>query len=742
MAAASGFRGNAFELIDRTKDLGNKVWLLKFDLPGEKVNKFSREVMEEFEKLVTTLEGMSGQIEALIVVSPKPGIFIAGADIKMIQAAKTEDEATKLSAMGQALLNRWEDLPFATIVAINGAALGGGCEFSLASSAIAMSSDKSAKIGLPEVMLGVIPGMGGCVRLPAKVGIANALDMILASKQLDGERAFKSGLADVMIPKENFQTEVEQWVVKNLKSLLKRQRLGREPKLGGAGGAVGKILEGTPFGRAVIYSKARDGVMKQTKGKYPAALEAVRVLKANGVTYGKPLRGKARERAMDREAKGFGKCAATDVSKNLIRIFFMTEDVKKSNGLPSGTSTKPIKVRVGGVLGAGIMGGGIAQLFADRGIQARMKDITTQALATGVDSAARIFKKKVERRRMTKREYAQKMNLIAPTLDFTGFEATDLVVEAVVEKMEIKKTVLKELEGHVRADAVIATNTSSLSVSEMQTALSKPERFVGMHFFNPVHRMPLVEVIRGQKSNDQAIASTYQLCKDLGKTPIVVKDAPGFLVNRLLLPYLNEAAFILGEGVPMEEIDRALEDFGMPMGPIELLDEVGLDTAEKVAHVLEDAFKDRVQANPQSGALVKGGRLGKKNGKGFYTYEGKGGRRGTVDNEVYSLLGVKTKPGSMKAQDIVERCVFTMINEASLCLEEKVADKAADVDLGMIMGTGFPPFRGGLLRYADSVGAKYIIDRLKSWEAEKGLRFKQAAPLVRMAERGEKFHKD
>jgi 3-hydroxyacyl-CoA dehydrogenase/enoyl-CoA hydratase/3-hydroxybutyryl-CoA epimerase len=718
-----------------------KIWTLTFDLPGEKVNKFSRPVMEAFEALLPELEtlGTQGKVDALMVVSGKPGIFIAGADIDLIRAARTVEEARELSRGGQKLLDRWEDLPFPTVVAIEGAALGGGCEFSLASSAIVMSNDPAARIGLPEVLLGVIPGMGGCVRLPRKVGLATSLDMILTGKTLTGDRAAKAGLAEACLPKENFKQSALSWVQKNLAALQAGTRLAKEPKLGGMGGAMGAVMEKTPMGRMVIFKKAREGVLSKSKGHYPAPIEAIETMQATGASYSEKIRGKAREKAMEREAEGFGRVAATDVSKNLIRIFFLTESVKKSKGVASSGSgdIKTQPVRAAAVLGAGVMGGGIAQLFAEKDISTRMKDLTVPALALGVQAAAKIFSKQVSRKRITKRQYLQKLNHIAPVLDFSGFASAQMVVEAVVEKMEIKQAVLKDLEKYVKDDCVIASNTSSLSISKMQEAMAKPERFAGMHFFNPVAKMPLIEVIRGAKSSDHAVSAVYQFSKQLGKTPIVVKDSPGFLVNRLLLPYMNEATFLLAEGVPMDEIDRALLKFGMPMGPIELIDEVGIDVGDKVAHILNDAFGARAETSPVNGKVAGSGRLGKKNGKGFYKYEG---RDKSVDTEIYTLIGVTPKPGAVSDEEIVERCILPMINEASRCLEEKVVESADDVDLGMIMGTGFPPFRGGLLTYADNLGIPAIIEKLRKYQPKGGARFEPAPILLERDKKRLKFH--
>ena len=717
----------------------NRLWSLTFDLQGEKANKFSKEVMAEFDLLMPWLEAQGSEIDALLLMSAKPGIFIAGADIEMVQAIQTAQEAEQLSRHGQQVLDRWEDLPFPTVAVVNGAAMGGGMEMSLGSSAIVVSNDATAKLGLPEVLLGILPGMGGCVRLPRKVGLANALDLILTGKTLNGERAYRMGLVEAVLPKEGFQESAIAWTIQNLKSLRSGVRLAKEPKLGGVGGAAGVLLEKTPMGRAFVLKKAREGVLSKTHGNYPAPLEVIEIMRSTGAGYGERLRGKSRESAMEREALGFGRCAATQVSKNLIRLFFLTETVKKSKGLPPGVSAEVRPVRAGGVLGAGVMGGGIAQLLADRGVPARMKDVTGQALATGIQAATKLFQKDTKRKKITARQAVQKLGLISPTLDYAGFHSLDLVVEAIVENMEIKKKVLQELETKVRPDCIIASNTSSLSITEMQKVLKSPERFVGMHFFNPVAKMPLIEVIRGATTSDAAVTTTFQFCKQLGKTPIVVKDAPGFLVNRLLAPYLNEATYLLSDGVPIYEIDRVLGGFGMPMGAMELVDEIGVDVGEKVAHILYDAFGARMLPSPHNAKIVAAKRLGKKNGLGLYRWEEKG-RKKVLDPEVYSILGVTPKKGAVADEEILERCLLPMINEASRCLDESIVATPSEVDLGMIMGTGFPPFRGGLLRYADSLGIRKVKERLEHHQKRFGARFEPAPGILKRAEHDQKFY--
>lgn len=719
---------------------GKKIQRVIFDLPDSKVNTFGEVAIREIEELIPLLQSKyeAKECDLILFASGKKGNFIAGADIKLFQNATTAEQATQLSAKFQEIVSRFEDLKPIKVVAIEGTCLGGGCEFSLGMDAMLASDDPSTKIGLPEVNLGVLPGGGGCVRLPRKVGLATALDLILTGKSLDGKRAYRAGLVEAVIAKENFMEGAIQWCLKNWDALNEGRRLAPKPNFGGMGGPIGAALEKTLPGRMFMMKKAKEGVLAKTRGHYPGPLKILEVLSKTSAQYGPKLQGNDRDESLAIEAKAFGELAAGDVAKNLIRLFFMTEEVKKQSGA-AGVDVKSLApIKMGAVLGAGVMGGGIAQLLADKKIPVRMKDITTQALATGIAAATKVFSYSVKKRKISKREFLQRLGLIAPTLDYQGFQSVDCVIEAVVENMDVKKKVLADLEKDVKADCLIATNTSSLSVSEMQTALSKPERFVGMHFFNPVHRMPLIEVIQGAKTDPKAVAQIYELCKRLGKIPVVVKDAPGFIVNRLLMSYLNEATYLLQEGGDIATIDKMVLDFGMPMGPFELIDEVGIDVGDKVAKVLYEQLGDRMKPSEVNHKVKDSGRLGKKNQKGFYTYNAQS-KKQEVDSEAQAMF-----PGNkhFESEEVVDRCMLPMINEAARCLEEHVVQKAEDVDLGMIMGTGFPPFRGGLLRYADSVGISAIVEKLKHYETAVSSRFKPSEAILKMAAEGRSFYKN
>lgn len=703
------------------------IAVVVFDLVGEKVNKFSTPVMMRFKEVLEELKKSS--YKAVIFKSGKSKIFIAGADIEEIKAMTTKEQFDAAVKGGQDVMNMLEDLPMVTIASINGACMGGGCEMALACDYRILSEDPSTKIGLPETQLGILPGFGGSVRLPRTVGLQAALDIILAGKAVNGKKAQKMGLADKVVHANLLDGFTLNWAKELIAAGGKKRRKTYEAK-----GLMNVVLEG-PLGRGLVFKKAREGVMKATKGHYPAPLETLNVIQK---TYGMS----DREHAMRIEREGFCKLAVTDVSKSLIHVFYLTEMVKKQTGVV-GVDVKPREVKGVGILGAGTMGGGIAYVAADKGVYVRMKDLNTDALAKGLKHASDLWMKLVKRKSIDKYQFAQKMDRVSVTTDYSGFKNLDVVVEAIVEDMGIKQKVIGECAGQMRPDAIIATNTSSLSVTEMAKGHPRPEYFAGMHFFNPVNKMPLVEVIRGEKTSDETIATIFELTKKMGKMPVVVKDGPGFLVNRLLLPYMGEAAFLLQEGMSIETVDKAyVKEFGMPMGPFELMDEVGLDVCIKVLKIFKKAFGDRIELAPCMEALGNSGRLGRKNGKGFYTYA-EDGKRGGVDQTVYGALGLSNPTNPLDTKECLERGVFAMVNECSLALiEDKIVETPHEVDLAMIMGTGFPPFRGGLLKYADTLGSQYIADQLAMYASQrKAARLKPATPLTNMAKSNSKFYK-
>ncbi len=577
------------------------------------------------------------EVRYLVLASTKPGIFIAGADLEEFTKLTTGEEAARFVRRGQEVFTRFSRLPQITVAAIDGACMGGGTEIALNCDYRVMSDSPKAQIGLPEVKLGIFPAWAGTTRLPRLVGIPAALDLILTGKNLDGKRAKKIGLVDEVAASSVLLDAAKQVARKG----------GR--KRGFDTGRTHFYLEGNPLARKVVFGKARTSVRQKTGGHYPAPLKAIDVMEA-GFSGGYAA-------GLAAEVGEVVKIATGDVTENLVRLYFMMEESKKERG------PKPKKIRSAGVLGAGLMGGGIAQAIVDKAdIDVRMKDINWNALAGGMKSAARIWKKKVERRRMDRGEMKRKLARIGTTTDWSGFGDVDIVIEAVLEKIEIKQQVLREFEGAARPDAIFATNTSTIPISKIAAAAARPENVVGMHFFSPVDKMPLVEVIRGAKTSEETVATTAAFGRRLGKTVVLCNDAPGFIVNRILGPYMNEAGFLAAEGNSIESIDRAMVDFGMPIGPLALLDEVGIDVAGKAAMVLVEAFGDRMPSAGLVEKLLADQRFGKKNGRGVYLW--KEGKRTTPDPALARLLGVAA-PSPGKRDEMIERMVMTMINEAS-----------------------------------------------------------------------------
>ncbi len=698
-------KANAFR-IERDGDLAI-VW---FDLPGEKVNKFSSTVMLEFAALIDTLS-QSKDIRKVIIASGKPGMFIAGADVSEFSKTTSPEEARQYVRLGQQTFQKLSRLQQVTVAAIDGACLGGGCELAISCDYRVMSDSPKSSIGLPEVKLGIFPAWGGTTKMPRVVGLPAALDIVLNGKTLDAKRAKRAGLIDDAVAPAILLDVAKQFAARGKRPHLDNTKF---------------YIEGNPFTRKLIFNKARKAVLEQTHGHYPAPLKALEVMEY-ALTAGV-------ERGLEREADEVVPLITGEVAQNLVRLFFLMEESKKDR-----VSAKPLDIHSAGVLGAGVMGGGIAYIVADKtDAVVRMRDINWKAIAGGMKAAARLWKRKVEQRRMSRGEMQRKMARITAATDWSGFSHVDLVIEAVIEKLDIKQQVLSEFESLAQSHAIFASNTSTIPITNIAAKAQRPENVVGMHFFNPVDRMPLVEVIRGAKTSDAAAVTVASFARKLGKTVVYCNDGPGFVVNRILAPYMNEAGFLLEEGNTIESLDKAMIDFGMPMGPMALLDEVGIDVAAKVAVIMSEAFASRMSAKSKVvDVLYADGRHGKKNGKGLYRYES--GKRKEPDSSIYKLLGIAS-PHPADTKEAVDRMVLVMVNEASMILEDKIVGSAGELDLAMIMGTGFPPFRGGLLRYADSRGPRQIVDRLDELAKRIGPRFTPNAPLRRLAGQDGKFY--
>ena len=694
---------------------------LVLDDPGRKVNVLGEEALADLELALAELE-RSPAPRGVIVRSGKPGSFVAGADVNAIGAITDRARALETVRRAHAAFGRLASLACPTVAAIDGVCLGGGTELALACDSRVAAEEPRTQIGFPEVLLGILPAFGGTTRLPRLVGVSAALDLVLTGRSLDARRAERMGLVARAVP--------ATWLIEAAERRLEeiaRRPAGHRRDVFRPGALGAWLLDGNPFGRALAFSRARSMTRARSAGHYPAPLGAISVME-HGL-------GQRLEVGLGLEAQWASDLVVGPVCKNLVRIFHLSERAKKAP-LVSDAALAPSPVGRLALAGAGVMGGGIAELASRNGIEVRMRDVNAAALTRALQTARGLVEERLRRRgRGAPRggERDGQLARIVPTLEPTGFSRADFIVEAVVEDLDVKRRVLAELEVRARPDAVIATNTSSLSVTTLGEGLQHPERFCGFHFFNPVHRMPLVEVVRGRRTSDQTLVTAVGLARALGKTPVLVNDSPGFVVNRILMPYLREAIHLLEEGFPLRDIDASMRSFGMPMGPFEVLDEVGTDVAGKVASILARAFQGRMSESPALEKMAAAGRLGKKSGLGFYRHRGK---EREPDPKLRAFLGLKRERSGHRLEALSERMAMAMINEAARCLEDGVPADAGAVDLAMIFGTGFPPFRGGPLRYADSLGLTHVVSRLTALRAEKGDRFEPSTLLADRARDG------
>jgi len=699
------------------KDVG----FVEFDLEYSKVNLINEEIIVQLNNVLDEVAKQK-QLKAVVFQSLKKDCFIAGADIKQIEnIVEVEDGRLKAKA-GQDVFNRIEDINVPTVAVIDGVALGGGCELLLACDFRLATFNEKVKIGLPEVNLGFVPGFGGTYRLPRIVGLPEALKMILAGRPINASKALRIGLIDKIFMQIGLDDSVQTFLDDIIDGKSGMCKYGRRKM-----GFLQKALEGSLLMQMVIFSKSKESVLKLSKGFYPAPLKVIQVVKKSFYC--------DRAKGLDIEARAFGELASTGISKSLVKVFYMSEKYRKLT-LDNAKDVKPTPINKCGVLGAGIMGGGIAQLLSSKDIWTRLKDINYDAIAKGFQAAGKIYAQGVKKRKLKKPDAERKMAHITGSIDYSGFHSSDIVIEAVVEKMEVKKAVFKELSKVTNKNTILATNTSALSVTEMGKATTDPSKVIGLHFFNPVHRMPLIEVITTNKTSKETIVTTLKLVQRLGKTPILVKDSPGFIVNRILLRYIAEAGQILDECGQMEKIDKVMTDFGMPMGPFLLSDEVGLDVGIKVMRILEDAFDARFESSDIFNKIMDKGDLGKKTGKGFFIH----GKKREANPDVLSILKSKNSR-SFNSDEVLKRLVYCMINEAAGCLEEGIVDDPAAIDVGMIFGTGFPPFRAGLLYYADHVGVPNVVGSLEKLAQDlKTDRFKPNPYLLKLKEQNKGFY--
>jgi 3-hydroxyacyl-CoA dehydrogenase/enoyl-CoA hydratase/3-hydroxybutyryl-CoA epimerase len=701
------------------------VATLLLDEPGESVNVVEPGAMLEFERLLGGF-AKDPAVNAIVLASGKKDGFVAGARIELLQAVTSAADGEKLAREAQGAFDRLARYPKPVVAAIHGACLGGGLEWALACRYRIASGDPKTQLGLVEVQLGVIPGAGGTQRLPRLVGIQAALDLVLAGKTVKAKKALKLGLVDEVVPPA-LLLEVARARAAALAAGSLRRGAGK--RKGSAAESVARVaLEENFLGRRLLFRQARKAVLAKTKGHYPAPLRALEAIE-HGYEAGF-------EKGLEREARLFGQLAVSTVARRLMEIFFATTALKKDNGTDD-PAVKPRAVERVGVLGGGLMGSGISYVTVNAGIPVRVREKDDAAAARALGAVRAILDERVERRSIDRLERAEKMRLLTAATDWSGFAAVDVVVEAVFEDLALKQEMVRAFEA-VNGHGIFASNTSSIPIARIAEASRRPESVLGMHYFSPVNKMPLLEIVVTERTSKEATATAVALGKRQGKTVIVVRDGPGFYTSRILGPYMNESARLLLDGAAVDEVDRALVAFGFPVGPFTLADEVGIDVAAKVGHVLHDAFGARMAPPPALDDFVKGGRLGRKSRKGFYTY---GGKEKRVDESVYDLLpgGRARKP--FLAEEIQDRLVLPMVNEAIRCLGEGILRSARDGDVGAVFGLGFPPFRGGPFRFADAVGTKALLDKLEALHARHGERFEPAPLLVERGRSGEPFHR-
>jgi 3-hydroxyacyl-CoA dehydrogenase/enoyl-CoA hydratase/3-hydroxybutyryl-CoA epimerase len=705
-------------------EMRGDVAILTFDLPGEPVNTLSPIIGAEFEQELERL-GQDPAVKAIVFTSGKQD-FVVGADVKWLGSLRTEGDGEKASREGQQGFDRLASFPKPVVAAIHGACLGGGLEWAVACHGRVASDAPRTQLGVPEVQLGLLPGAGGTQRLPRLIGVRAALDLILTGKSVRASKARKLGLLDDVVPRP----------------ILIDVAVERAQALAAGGGKTARpgphrspretvtraALEGNPIGRRLLFAEVRKQLLRKSGGHYPAPERALEVVR-EGVE-------KGFEAGLHAEARAFGELLVTEVSARLRELFFATTALKKDTGVDGAAKARTIhKVAV---LGGGLMGVGIAFVTADKAeLPVRIKERDDASVGRALAHIRGLLDQRVRRRRLDRRGLEKVLARVTATTDLSGFHRADVVIEAVFEDLDLKRRLLAEVEAATSEQCIFASNTSSIPIARLAEGAKRPGNVIGMHYFSPVEKMPLLEVITHGSTDPSAVATCVELGKKQGKTVIVVRDGPGFYTSRVLAPYLNEAAHLLVEGADIAAVDGALRAYGFPVGPFQLLDEVGIDVGEKVSHVLHEAFGERMAPPATMATLVKEGRLGRKTKKGFYRYDVKGK---PVDTTVYATLPLGATRVPFPEDELRERPVLLFLNEAARCLEEGILRSARDGDVGAVFGLGFPPFRGGPFRAIDAMGPAELVRRLEHWRERRGVRFEPAPLLRRMAERGDRFN--